>query len=236
MQTGLGLRDSPKPRGLSAEMHTIPILWASSPQRSTNTQNSSGASSKAAVVITMELPPKRSGRYDLKSKADILNKQFSSVFTQEPQDTTPDLGESPYPTMPDISIHTGGVTNLLRNIKPHKTAGPDNISARILKETADQIAPTLFLVFQASLMQGCVPDDWKLANVAPIFKKDDRSKASNYKPVSLTCISCKLLEHIVSSNVMSHLEAHDILTDAQHGFRRRRSCETQLILIVQGLA
>ena len=85
-------------------------------------------------------------------------------------------------------------------------------------------------------MQGCVPDDWKLANVAPIFKKGDRGKASNYRPVSLTCISCKLLEHIVSSNVMSHLEAHDILTDAQHGFRRRRSCETQLILTVQDSA
>jgi len=173
---------------------------------------------------------------DPKTKADILNKQFSSVFTQEPQDIMPDLGESPYPTMPDIIIHTGGVIKLLRNIKPHKAAGPDNISARILKETADQLAPALSLVFQASLMHGCVPDDWKLANVAPIFKKGDRSKASNYRPVSLTCISCKILEHIVSSNVMSHLEAHNILTDAQHGFRRRRSCETQLILTVQDLA
>ena len=169
---------------------------------------------------------------DPKSKADILNKQFSSVFTQEPQDTMPNLGESPHPTMPDITIHTGGVTKLLRNIKPHKAAGPDNISARILKETADQIAPALSLVCQASLTQGCVPDDWKLANVAPIFKKGDRSKASNYRPVSLTCT----LEHIVSSNVMSHLDAHGILTDAQHGFRRRRSCETQLILTVQDLA
>ena len=93
---------------------------------------------------------------DPKSKADILNKQFSSVFTQEPHDTMPDLGENPYPTMPDITIHTGGVTKLLRNIKPHTAAGPDNISARILKETADQIAPVLSLVFQASLMQGCV--------------------------------------------------------------------------------
>ena len=61
-----------------------------------------------------------------------------------------------------------------------------------------------------------------------IFKKGDRSKAANYRPVSLTCISCKLMEHVISSNLMKHLEEHSILTDAQHGFRKRRSCESQL--------
>ena len=72
--------------------------------------------------------------------------------------------------------------------------------------------------------------------MTPIFKKGDRSKAANYRPVSLTCISCKLMEHVISSNLMKHLEEHSILTDAQHGFRKRRSCESQLLSTVHDLA
>lgn len=138
--------------------------------------------------------------------------------------------------MPDFNINQNGVQKLLKGVKPHKAAGPDEISARILKETAHQIAPALTLVFQASLEQSTIPTDWKTAHVAPIYKKGNRSLAANYRPVSLTCISCKLLEHIVSSNIMNHLEHQGILTDAQHGFRRKRSCESQLILTVQDLA
>ena len=124
----------------------------------------------------------------------------------------------------------------IKNLKPHKAAGPDDISARILKENAVQLAPALSHLFQASLNQGQVPEDWKSANVAAIFKKGDRSKAANYRPVSLTCICCKLLENIVSSIIMQHFEDNNILTDAQHGFRQRRSCESQLILTVHDLA
>ena len=72
--------------------------------------------------------------------------------------------------------------------------------------------------------------------VIPIFKKGDRSLASNYRPVSLTSVCGKLLEHIVYSEVMNHLNLHDILSNAQHGFRSKRSCETQLLLTVHDFA
>ena len=84
--------------------------------------------------------------------------------------------------------------------------------------------------FQASLDQGIIPDEWKSANVVPIYKKGDRSKPENYRSVSLTSITCKTLEHEVSSSIMKHLDSHSILTDAQHGFRKRISCETQVLL------
>ena len=74
------------------------------------------------------------------------------------------------------------------------------------------------------------------AIVTAIFKKGERYKASNYRPVSLTCICCKTFEHIVVSQMMRHLEKHKILTDTQHGFRARRSCETQLLTLVDELA
>ena len=92
------------------------------------------------------------------------------------------------------------------------------------------------LIFQASLQQGKVPDDWKQTNVTPIFKKGDRSSAANYRPISLTSVCSKILEHIIHSQIMRHLAAHQILSDQQHGFRKKRSCESQLILTIQGLA
>ena len=121
---------------------------------------------------------------------------------------------------------------LLLNINPNKATGPDSIPGRLLKTCAHELVEVYQLLFQASLYQGIVPDDWKEANIMPLFKKGDKTKAENYRPVSLTSISCKLLEHIVHSNIMDHLDKFDILNDAQHGFRQKRSCETQLIATI----
>ena len=91
------------------------------------------------------------------------------------------------------------------------------------------LAPVYTILFQASLDQGSVPEDWKTAHITPIFKKGDPKKAANYRPISLTSITCKLLEHIIHSNIMTHFDSNNILTDCQHGFRKQRSCESQLI-------
>ena len=74
--------------------------------------------------------------------------------------------------------------------------------------------------------------EWSLANIYPLFKKSDRSLACNYHPVSLTCVPCKLLEHIVCSNIMAHLDEYKLLSDRQHAFRKGHSCETQLTKVI----
>jgi len=79
-----------------------------------------------------------------------------------------------------LTVHTTGVAKLLRGLKPHKATGPDQVPARILKEIADEIAPAITLLFQASLQQGAVPSDWSEALVTPLFKKGARNQASNY--------------------------------------------------------
>ncbi len=81
-----------------------------------------------------------------------------------------------------------------------------------------------------------VQEECRKAFITPIFKKGERSKASNYWPISLTSIVCKSLEHILHSNIISHLESLGILHDAQRGYRKRRSCESQLILTINDLA
>ena len=69
-----------------------------------------------------------------------------------------------------------------------------------------------------------------------LFKERQKLQAVNYRPVSLTCITCKLFEHIICKHILAHIEDHKISTDLQHGFRSRRSCETQLVTTFQDLA
>ena len=99
----------------------------------------------------------------------------------------------------------------------------------MLKECSSEIAPILALIYNETLAQGTVPDDWRQASVAPIFKKGEKYDAANYTPVLLTCICCKTLEHIIVSNINKHIAFESILADYQHGFRSQRSCETQLV-------
>ena len=138
--------------------------------------------------------------------------------------------------MRDITITVEGIEKLLMNVKPKKAAGPDNIPSRLLQLIAIELAPALTKLFQLSLDYGEIPNEWKHAFVQPIHKKGNKSEAQNYRPISLTCICCKLLEHIIRTSITEHLENNNILSDTQHGFRKQRSCETQLITITHDLS
>ena len=131
------------------------------------------------------------------------------------------------PFMNDIVVSKDGVIKLLKGFNPSKALGPDELHSRVLKELATELGPVFAHLFQQSIDTGEIPKEWSLANICPLFKKSDRSLACNYRPVSLTCVPCKLLEHIVCSN-MAHLDEYKLLSDRQHAFRKGHSCETQL--------
>ena len=172
---------------------------------------------------------------DSKDKASILNDYFASVFVSE-DGSMPTLDSNSFPDISPLLIHDEGVANLLSSLDDHKASGPDEIPTTLLKKLATVISPVLTRIFQASLHQCLIPMDWKSANVVPVFKKGERSIPSNYRPVSLTCICSKLLEHIIYSHIFLHLKKYDILCEEQHGFRANRSCETQLISTVNDIA
>ena len=179
-------------------------------------------------------PLKVAGRLitDSRQKAETLNNQFQSVFTLETdfEFTPPQVS---YPALLPINITVPGVHKLLKNLKPGKAAGPDGIGPKILKEMADVVAEPLTIIYNKSLSEGKVPADWKHANVAPIFKKGQKYDPANYRPISLTCIASKVMEHIICSSLMRHAGQNGIFYALQHGFRDRRSCETQLLEFVQ---
>ena len=101
--------------------------------------------------------------------------------------------------MPDFTISSDGISKLLKNLKPNKAASPDKIRPLVLRELREEIAPILEAIFTKSLDPGKLPDDWKSANVVPIYKKGSKHLPVNYRPVSLICICSKLMEHIVVS-------------------------------------
>ena len=173
---------------------------------------------------------------DPRTKANILNRQFTSVFSTDDGSRLPDLPDVHHPVMEDITVCQNGVIKLLRNLKAFTASGPDDIPTKLLKETAVEISPAVTLLFQASIQQSRVPSQWKKANIVPLFKKGSRSSPANYRPISLTSVLCKLCEHIIHCSVIRHLTDNNILSDAQHGFRKRRSCDTQLIITIDDLA
>ena len=131
------------------------------------------------------------------TKAHALNQQFSSVFSKVTPTTLKDsasrLLPPPYKPMDCIiTITTAGISKLLCKLDPRKAPGPDNISPRVLKELYFSIAPTLQVIYERSYNDGVVPYDWLHANVCPIYKKGTRKAPVNYRPISLTCIACKI--------------------------------------------
>jgi hypothetical protein len=173
---------------------------------------------------------------DERRKSNILNQQFTIVFTKENLENIPDVGKDPKPNISHLQITIKGVVKQLCSLKPHKACGPDEIPPWFLKENSNEIAPMLTNIFQDSIDAGVLPSQWKKTNICAVFKKGSRSDPANYRPISLTCVACKILEHIVHSFVMKHLDKHSILTDLQHGFRAKRSTVSQLILTINDIA
>ena len=145
------------------------------------------------------------------------------MYTKE-DPTLPVLPNSTFPDMPDIKITVEGVEKLLCTLRTDKAVGPDGIPNAVLKTAVTELALTQQFIFKQSLEKIELPEDWKCANISQIFKKGSKANPANYGPISLTCVCCKLLEHIVDRQLTKFLSKHDILFDAQHVFRKSRSC------------
>ena len=168
-------------------------------------------------------------------KAVALNSYFCSVFTKE---TTTNLGKlrdvllqsRSEEIIATVLIGENEVYEELCKINPNKACGPDDIPGRLLKQGAAWIADPL------SLWAGTLPDDWRKANVTPIFKKGSRHSLSNYRPVSLTSLVVKVLERLIHAGVSEFFASNNKLCPSQHGFRKGHSCQTQLLATVHDWA
>ena len=130
-----------------------------------------------------------------KQKADILNQQFQSVFSEKTSISREHfikenyINEQPHPSSPEINITCNGVRKLLESLNPYKAAGPDSIKPKILKELSSQIAPILTTIFKVSLDTSQIPQQWKTANVQPVYKKGNKHDAVNYRPIPVDTLT-----------------------------------------------
>ena len=118
------------------------------------------------------------------------------------------------------------------SLNVNKAPGPDSKSPKVLSIAASELAEPITILFRKSLASGSIPSEWKTAHVTPIFKKGSKSAVNNYRPVSLTCIICKLMEKIVRKHIMDHLVDNNLISEHQHGFVPGRSCITQLLEVM----
>ncbi|PFX13619.1 RNA-directed DNA polymerase from mobile element jockey [Stylophora pistillata] len=119
------------------------------------------------------------------------------------------------------------VLKALKNIDPSKACGPDQIPGRILRECSSEIAPSLTRLINISLRVGCVPQDWKRANVVPVYKKGDNEDVCSYRAISLLSLISKITERIVLDRFSNFIA--DKIYPMQHGFVKGRSTITQLL-------
>ena len=113
--------------------------------------------------------------------------------------------------MEEFTISQEGVLRQLEGLNVNKSVGPDGLSPHLLKMLANSIAPTLTSIYSQSLSTNKVPADWKTQLTSPILKPGkDKTEAASYRPIAITSICSKILEHIVYSQTMDHLQKHKI--------------------------
>ncbi|MDW3615035.1 MAG: reverse transcriptase family protein, partial [Nitrososphaeraceae archaeon] len=169
-----------------------------------------------------------------KITANLLNIYFSSVFTKEDLSNIPEAPIICKESMKEEGLERLEITEelvfrKLSDLNTNKSAGPDELHPKLLNELRTELTKPLTRLFNKSLKLGIVPQEWKDANVTPLFKKGSKAKPDNYRPISLTCILVKMLEGIIKDHIVKHLEKFNLLHDSQHGFRKGRSCLTNLL-------
>ena len=163
-----------------------------------------------------------------------LAEHFSQVFNSHTYND-PDFTCRPNNEMPQIRVSSNGVKKYLMSLDPRKSTGPDEISPAVLKNFSERVpsfVEPITCMFQKSIEKAELPAIWKKAVVSPIYKGGPRDEVNNYRPVSITSILCKCLEHIICSNIWNHIENNELLSDRQHGFRKGYSTTTQLLHVV----
>ncbi|RUM41879.1 MAG: hypothetical protein DSY80_08180 [Desulfocapsa sp.] len=169
-----------------------------------------------------------------KEKAEVLAGFFSSVFTRESDTEVPTTPEKNFDRpVSTITITREKVQKKLEQLKIDKSQGPDKVHPRLLKELAEELSSPLTQIFNTSLNQGRLPTIWRRAQVTALFKKGSRKEPCNYRPVSLTCIACKILESIIRDHLMDHLKRNKLFSSRQYGFIGGRSTGLQMLKVLE---
>ena len=168
---------------------------------------------------------------DVQENANILGEFFASTFVQEPADENFLNGATNYTDkeISDIEISSYEVETLLKEINIYRSEGPDKIHSKLLKSLCDNtnFVDAVTKLFRKCYETGCLPDVWKTAKINALYKKGSKCEAKNYRPISLTCILCKVFEKIIRNHILKHFEP--FVHSSQRGFLSGKSCLSNLL-------
>ena len=172
---------------------------------------------------------------DAEDCANTLSKFYSTVFTHENKDEIPFAVPATTDELVDITFTDELVLRNLAKMKNFSSPGPDGLPYYVLKAGSSVLVPVLCKLFQFCFDKGTIPTQWKLAHVVPIYKKGNRNNAANYRPVSLTCCSSKLMESCVRKLVWEFWSERSLITSSQFGFRQASSSSLLLLQFLDDL-
>jgi hypothetical protein len=169
---------------------------------------------------------------DPTEKANSLNFYYSTLFSCEDsiQQLQGENNTNPF----TIDIKT--IRRMIRGIRKNKSVGPDRVPGEILKMGGEAMIPYLARLLEITMNNGTLPGDWRRATVVPIHKEGDRSLVTNYRPISLTLVVCKQIEHVIASYLQQVWEGNNWLYEGQRRFWLGYSCESQVITVCQDIA
>ena len=142
-------------------------------------------------------------------KSIFCRNNFLSVYTREPDGDIPTLESRTESIITKQYVTEEIVRKELKNLNAIKSCGPDEMHPRLITELAEQLSGPIAHLFNITIDQQTLPNDWKAALVSPSYKKGPKCLPVNYRPISLTSVFCKVIETFIKEKIVSDLEEQD---------------------------
>ena len=170
---------------------------------------------------------------DKQIMCELLWDHFNSVFTTPNSNkivkdpitffSIEELTNDQLPLLTDINFSESLISEAIKELSAKSAAGPDGLPASLLINCCAELTPILVIIFNESFDKGVITILFKRAAIVPIFKSGGKTQASNYRPISLTSVVCKVFERVIHKQVFSYLSDHNFLNETQHAWFQRRT-------------